>query len=94
MACNDADGSANPCRSGAYQPYDCLDTSCAFVVITTANFGSDPGCRTTAGGYLYTSLGYPADGTTRTPFYYGWKGDSVTVTCGSGLRTATASMVW
>lgn len=97
-ACSDAPGSTTPCNTDG-QGVDCTDASCAFIKVTTVDFGSPVSCRVDAQGWSapVDLAPMPDNATTVTSLYYGQPGKWVRATCtdqATGARNATDQIDW
>lgn len=71
---------------------NCTHSSCAFIVITTANFAGDVTCRLDGGWAGPWALG--PNETRATNAYWGYPNKTVTITCADGGQTASGSLRW
>jgi hypothetical protein len=98
-ACNDSPGStAQPCNHTGNALDDCTDASCAFIVLSLANWQNPPDCHFEAtfdvvqGGSALRSV---PNGTQQTDAYYGWSGQQVRAVCASSDgQVASPWIVW
>ncbi len=97
--CNDSPGSSLPGCNSDGTGVDCVDSSCGFLALTTANFFSAVRCTVRLGGAppVDIDVGPIPDGaTTALDLYYGNVGGNVRADCQSsdGTRTDTHLFDW
>jgi len=77
-------------RSYTNPPGICTTASCAYITVTTANFGGNVDCTVYGDGGYLTRVTMGPNETRQTVAFWGFPGKTVSATCG----TASGSLIW
>jgi len=78
---------------GVYYPSGC-NFGCRNISVTTANFNTSVSCSGNAPDWTFGPWSQGGNDTTTGSYWYGFWGNTVTVTCRGGGQSASGSKVW